>query len=263
MSVNQPPGFVKPQERTNDAFLGGKLSILQPTRGFRAGLDSVLLGAAVALDHGRLLDLGAGAGVAGLTALAHNARISATLVEIDPEMAGLAQENARVNGLADRTEVIALDVTARGAARQAAGLGTDIYDMVIANPPFFENGTLAPDAARAKARHIGEAPIADWVKTAVSCAHAGGTVIFIHRAEALPDLLTAFAQRMGDIQVLPIAPRPGSPATRVLIRGRKGTHAPIQLLAPLVLHADTGNGFAAEADAIFRGTAVLDWQRRR
>lgn len=261
MSVNQPPGFVKHQERTNDAFLGGKLSIAQPARGFRAGLDSVLLGAAVARGGGKLLDLGAGAGVAAFTALCHDAELSAMLVEINPQMAGLARENARDNGLAQRAEVLELDVTARGAVRQAAGLGTDLFDVVIANPPFFGHGTLAPDAARAGARHMDEGKIEDWVRTAVSSAHAGGEVIFIHLAEALPDLLAAFCARMGGIRVLPIAPRPGAPATRVLIGGRKGSRAPLELLAPLVLHGADGNAFTPEVDAIFRGNATLDWRR--
>src|SRR5690606_36466508 len=84
MSVNQPPGFVKRQERAADAFLGGKLAIRQPEKGFRAGLDSVLLGASVPQGARQLLELGAGAGVATLVALAHDSDLSATLVENNP-----------------------------------------------------------------------------------------------------------------------------------------------------------------------------------
>ena len=71
MSLDHDGIIVKHQTSTRDAFLGGRLSIAQPAHGFRAGLDSVLLGAAVGRADGTLLDLGAGAGAAALVALSH------------------------------------------------------------------------------------------------------------------------------------------------------------------------------------------------
>lgn len=260
MSVNQPLEFVKRQECTNDAFLGGKLSISQPRAGFRAGLDSVLLGASVSAGPGALLDLGAGAGVAGLCALAHNRQLNATLVERSPQMATFARKNIASNGLEGRCGVLELDITSPGQARTRAGLKPDHFDIVISNPPFFHDGTRAPDAERADARHMDLSAIETWVKAAVSSAHATGEIVFIHLAAALPALLAAFGTRMGRICVLPIAPRPGAPASRVLVRGQKGSRAPMTLLSPLVLHAESGNGFSPRADAIFRGEALVDWR---
>src|SRR5690606_37947746 len=66
MSLDQPNPFVKHQTITRDAFLGGKLIVSQPSHGFRAGLDSVLLGAAIPRGTNNLLDLGAGVGTASL-----------------------------------------------------------------------------------------------------------------------------------------------------------------------------------------------------
>ena len=258
MSVNQPPGFVKHQESKADAFLGGKLSITQPEKGFRAGLDSVLLGASVSPRAGQLLDLGAGAGVAALCAMAHNDALSATLVENNAEMAGLARDNIAANGLSGRAHILEVSATASGAERKALGLGSDRFDVVIANPPFFEAGTKAPDMARAAARHT-DGEVSAWVRTAVSCAHAKGEVIFIHVASTLPQLLAAFNARMGAIVVLPIVPRPGKPASRVLVRGKKGSKAAMELLGPIVLHGESGNGFSPQVDAILRGKSVLDW----
>lgn len=259
MSVNQPPGFVKRQERAADAFLGGKLSIRQPEKGFRAGLDSVLLGASVPQGARQLLDLGAGAGVAALVALAHDSDLSATLVENNPEMAALASGNIAANGFAERAHILEISATATGAERKALGLSTDRFDVVIANPPFFEAGTQAPDPARAAARHT-DGEISAWVRTAVSCAHARGEVIFIHLAQVLPQLMAAFDARMGGVTVLPIASRPGQPAGRVLVRGRKGSRAPMRLLSPLIVHGESGNGFSAPVGTILRGEARLDWQ---
>lgn len=262
MSVNQPPEFVKPQALTKDAFLGGKLSVWQTAQGFRAGLDSILLGTSVPDTAGKLLDLGAGVGVAALCALTQNEQIEAVLAEIDPDMAELAQRNIDDNGYADRAKVLTLDILAPGSERKAAGLATDMFDVVIANPPYFTAGTPAPNAVRAGARHMSGEVLDGWVKTAASSAHAQGIVIFIHTAGALPQLLSSFSARMGGLTVLPIASRPGMAASRVLIKGHKGSRAPLTLLPPVALHGADGNGFTPAIDAVFRGQTRLDWHLR-
>lgn len=235
------------------------MSVLQAKAGFRAGLDSVLLGASVPEGARKLLDLGAGAGVAAMCAMAHDPALKVVLAEIDPATAHLARENIEANGFKARAEILTLDVLASGAVRKAAGLGTDLFDVVIANPPYFASGTLAQDATRAGARHMEAEHLDGWVKTAVSSAHAQGTVIFIHTAEALPPLLSAFAARMGGITVLPLAPRPGMAASRVMVRGHKGSRAPLTLLPPVALHGTEANQFAPALDAVFRGTTRFDW----
>ncbi|MFZ2468854.1 MAG: methyltransferase, partial [Parvibaculum sedimenti] len=37
---------------TDDGFLGGRLQLLQPAKGYRAGIDAVLLAASVPARHG-------------------------------------------------------------------------------------------------------------------------------------------------------------------------------------------------------------------
>ena len=136
----------------------------------------------------------------------------------------------------------------------------DHFGAVIANPPFFDPGRgTAPAIARAGARHMEDDALDKWVKTAATHAAPGGEVIFIHVAEALPLLLAAFTRRFGAVSVLPLSPRSGEPASRVLIRGIKGSRAPFSLLGGRVLHEAAGGGFRPEFDAIFRGAARLIW----
>lgn len=261
MSLDQPDAFVKHETVTRDAFLGGRLTLSQPRAGFRAGLDSVLLGAAVGEASGRLLDLGAGVGTAGLVALVLNPGLTAVLAERDAPTVTMARANADENGLGERASVATVDVTAKGQVRRAAGLVENAFDIVIANPPFFADGagTRAADAGRAGARHMDAATLDLWVKTAASAAHAAGEVIFIYPVESLSPLLMAFTARLGAVTVLPLSPRPGAPATRVLVRGAKGSRAPLRLLAGRALHEAEGRAFRPEFDAIFRGQARLDW----
>src|SRR4051812_15344768 len=105
MSLDHATDLVKQQTLTRDAFLGGRLVVSQPEKGFRAGLDSVLLGASVCPGARRLLDLGAGAGTASLVALADLPEAGATLVEVDPGMAAIAVLNLGANGFAERSRV--------------------------------------------------------------------------------------------------------------------------------------------------------------
>lgn len=261
MSLDQPHSFVKHQSVTRDAFLGGRLTLSQPSRGFRAGLDSVLLGAAVAGDRKSLLDLGCGVGTASFVTMAHNADLTATLADQNAEMIALAESNASANGFATRARIVLADVAGKGAERRAAGIPDNAFDSVIANPPFFADGagTLATDAGRAGSRHMDAATLDLWIKTAAGAAAAGGEVIFVYPAQSLAPLLAGFEQRFGAVTVLPLTPRPDEPASRVLLRGIKGSRAPLTLLASRALHDAESRAFRPDFDAIFRGLARLVW----
>ncbi|KKB76542.1 hypothetical protein VW35_17325 [Devosia soli] len=261
MSLDQPRDFVKHQTATRDAFLGGRITLSQPRTGFRAGFDSVLLGSAVRPGRRHVLDLGAGVGTAALVALALGLAENATLVEKHEDTFALAKDNIFDNGFGERAEALNLDILSRPADRSAAGLRDNHYDAVIANPPFFGEGqgTLAPNSSRADARHMGLDELDAWMRCAAGAAAAGGEVIVVYPASGLGSLLVAMGARFGALTVLPIAPREGQPATRILVRGIKGSRAPLTLLSSRALHGESGRDFAPQFDAIFRGTAALDW----
>lgn len=260
MSLDQGEEIVKSDAVSHDAFLGGKLYLSQPKAGFRAGTDSVLLGAAVAHSSKLILDLGSGVGAASLCALARLPDADARLVEINENYAALALSNIKENGFADRAKILSLDVTSSGSAREAAGLYPNQFTSVIANPPYFDSsaGSGAPDKARADARAMPADGLDKWVRTAAFAAAAGGEIIFIYRASGLTDLLSAF-KRFGATTVLPIVARPGEEASRVLVRAIKGSRAPMVLKSPLNLHDQAGNAFAPEIAAILREGSSLHW----
>ena len=261
MSLDQPNDFVKHQTTTRDAFLAGRITLSQPRNGFRAGSDSVLLGAAVRAGTKNLLDLGAGVGTASLAALALGRAETATLLERHPETLELARQNIVENGFETRAEVLALDILDRPATRTAAGLKSNHFEAVIANPPYFEagQGTLAPEASKADARHMAEESLDAWVRCAAGCAAGDGVFTIIYPARGMIPLLTALAPRFGALTILPISPRPGENVTRLLVRGVKGSRVPLTLLTSRALHGTTGREYAPEFEAVFRGNAALDW----
>ena len=261
MSLKHKTSFVKPNDVSNDRFLGKKLEILQPKKGFRAGIDSVLLGASVVRGVKKLADFGAGVGVASFCALKNNAGLSATLIENNLDMLELAKENIVKNGFEGRSETLELDLTSQGKVRQIAGLKNNYFDCIIANPPFFDmaKGSLAKGKARADARQMDFENLEKWVKTAASCAASGGEVIFIFHVSGFLPLLNAFEGRFGNIDILPIISKEGQDAKRFLLRGIKGSKAPLKIKSPLVLHAKEGREFLPQVEAIFRGEDVLHW----
>jgi tRNA1(Val) A37 N6-methylase TrmN6 len=243
-----------------DDFLGGRISILQPRHGHRAGSDAVFLAAAVPARTGQsVLDAGAGVGVAGLCLLVRVARLHVTGLEIDAELCALAKSNATHNGFADRLKVINADVTAPVKALRDAGLTRNSYDQVMANPPFHAEGAVraAPDAARAAAHVMGHGQLAVWIRFLTAMAAPKAQLTLIHRLECLGELLGLLRGRFGDVAVFPLFPRPNEPATRIIVQGRKGSRASPRLLPGLILHEPSG-AYTAEAEAVLRGGEPLD-----
>ena len=225
----------------SETFLDGRVKIAQPETGFRSGLDAVMLAAAVPARDGQTgLELGAGAGTAGLCLLARVPAVSLTGVEIDKGLAALAQDNAAANGVA--AAFVAADIFDLPPA-----LKRD-FDQVFCNPPFHGEGMASPDAARATAL-MDQGRLEDWLKLGLQRTVSGGFFTAILRADRLPLALAALPEK--GITAFPLWPRMGEAPKRVIVQARKGSNAPFALLPGLVLHGP-GGGWTEEADGVLR-----------
>lgn len=240
---------------TDDKFLMGRLRLLQPAKGYRAATDPVLLAAACpALAGQSVLDLGCGAGAAALCLAARVGGLSLAGLEVQPDYADLARRNADRNGVT--FEVVTGDLNAMPRALRRG------FDHVIANPPYYgAGGTASPVAGRDRAVRV-ETPIARWVAAAATRLNPGGWLTMIFATPCLPDALAALSPKMGSAQVLPLAPREGREAPRVILRARKGGRAPFRLLAPFVIHQGPEHdgdreSYTDAANAVLRGGGDL------
>jgi tRNA1(Val) A37 N6-methylase TrmN6 len=244
---------------TDDAALGGRLRLLQPRRGHRFGHDAILLAAATPARAGdRVADLGAGVGTAGLALAARVDGVRVTLVEVDEHLAALAGENAARNGFAGAVDTVALDIAAPADAFAAAGLGPESCDIVMMNPPFHDAGKLqaSPDACRRRAHEIEAGKLTDWVTTARRLLRPRGVLTLIFRADGLRALLD-LVDGFGGIVVVPVYPKPGAAAIRVLFAAVKGSRVPFAIREGLMLAASDGTP-TAQTEALLRQGVALD-----
>jgi tRNA1(Val) A37 N6-methylase TrmN6 len=245
----------EPSEVTEDALLGGRVPLLQPARGHRAGTDAVLLAAAVDVPpDGTIADLGAGTGAVGLM-VAQRARTARFLfVERDPWLARLCADNIRLNGLEERAEVIEADLLAPARERRARGLLPASVDVLATNPPFLEEGRsrTSPDPRRSAAHTLAEGGLERWIRACADLLKPKGQLALIHRADRLADCLRHLERAFGAIRVRPVHHTRTEAAVRVVITAVKGSRAPLLIAPPLVLHRADGR-FTPEAEAMHRG----------
>lgn len=242
---------------TDDAFLGGRLRLIQPSKGHRAGHDALLLAAATLARSGeRVIEFGAGVGAAGLAVARRVDGIDLTLVELDKDLAALAQENAARNGLAARALV--LDVTAKADVFAAAGLSPDGADRVLMNPPFNDANRHqpSPDGQRRNAHEAEPATVETWIRAALRVLKPRGVLSLIWRADGVAEILAALGRGFGGIAILPVHPKWDVAAIRVLVCAVKGSRAPLSILPGLVLNDRAGRS-TSEAEAILRGEQTL------
>ncbi len=252
----------KAGESTLDAFHRGAFHLVQPRRGHRAGMDAMMLAASVPGSFaGRLADLGAGAGAAGLAVAARCPDASVALVERDAGMAAYARRSIAHEanaGLRDRARVIEADVTLTGKARLAAGLVDGAFDFALMNPPF--NAPIdrpSPDVLRRSAHVMEDGLFERWLRTAAAIVRPRGGLSIIARPGSLPEILTAMQGRFGGAQIMPIQPRAHEHAIRIVVRAIRGSRAGLVLMPALAIHEPAGHRFSQQADAINNGRATL------
>ena len=233
----QPTGT----EVTVDTLLRGRVKLIQPARGFRASVDPVLLSGFVGLPLGRFLDIGCGTGALAFLLLARDPDARGVGIELQPRLATLASDAVTENGFSDRFQVVVGDV--RRHALPAAG-----FDLVVANPPFQPRGQgeLPPDEERSIAHHEVALTLGEWLDAAARLVRPDGRVVAVFAASRVGELLLALQERgLCPVRLRPVYPRPGSPATRVLIEARRlAGPRPLQLESPLWVH--DGDRYSAE-----------------
>ena len=251
-----------------DRLLRGRLVLQQPRAGHRAGTDAVLLAAASGVVEGdRFIDVGAGVGTVGLAVALQQPACQGVLLELDGELAALAQANAEANGVGDRVTVTVRDLFAPSDREPDLLVGS--ASLVISNPPFFLDGQVrsSPQRNRSVAHVLPRGTgahrtdHADWVRHAASFLAPHGRIIVIHRPEALPGLIQGLGAKLGGFILRAIHPHADRAAHRILLGAQFGSRAPAVILPPLILHRADGH-FTPEAHDLHEGASMRFWTQK-
>ena len=241
-------------EAKEDRLLDGRVRLRQPARGYRAGMDAALLAAACEARPGqRVIEAGCGAGAVLCQLGVRQPGLALMGLERDPDAAGLARENLALNGLED--EIVTGDVAAGFRA-----IGQPPFDWALSNPPFFDDeASLRAPSPERRGAWISDDGLKAWTDFLLKAVREGGSIVIVHRADRLADLLALLAPKAGSFQIRPIHPFADEPAKRVLVRAVKTGKAPLRIEPPLVLHDRSGGKHTSETEAILRGRAALPW----
>ncbi len=245
---------------SEDTILDGRVTLLQPVRGFRAAIDPVLLAACVpAMNGDRVLDVGTGSGAAAFALLARMPWTWVTGIDMQADLIHLARLSARRNDAVERARFAVVDI-ADAAAFQPAP-----FDHVMSNPPFLgkHNGQRPKDPARARATLESTADLGMWLRFMVANVSVGGTVSVVHRHDRIDEILRHLeALGCGEVKVLDLlSVDDGRPVKRAVVQASKDRqHAQVQR-SRMVLHTPDGQ-FTPDALAILRDLAAIPMSER-
>ena len=128
-----------------------QFTINQSTNSQKVGTDSMLLGAWTTGAFNRILDIGTGTGILALMMAQKNP--TATITAIEPDFDSFEEAYSNFQHSPFKSQLLAVH-----ARLQDFG-SMDKFDLIIANPPYFENAYLSKDQDRNRSRHTDDLPV--------------------------------------------------------------------------------------------------------
>lgn len=195
----------------NNYFQFKQFTIRQEHTAMKVGTDGVLLGA---WAHGeqarRILDIGTGTGLIALM-LAQRFAAQIDALDIDPTACKEAQQNVEASPWSERITII------NRAVQEYAATCSNPYDLIVSNPPFFQQSLKAATAERTKARHTDNLPVEELFASVVKLLAPKGAFEVIIPAESLAQYKQLAAQhKLYNNQLLWVKPTPDKAPKRVL-----------------------------------------------
>lgn len=225
--------ILNPDERLDDLQYNG-YRIIQKKSGFRFGTDAVLLSDFVKLrKRDRVMDLGTGTGIIAILLAIHHPEVRLDAVEIQLDMADMAQRSVLMNGLSDRVNIRAMDLK---NAPQFYGHGT--FDGVVCNPPYSrENSSIHPISENHRLSRI---ECGTDIRQICECAKrllkSGGRFAAVFPAQRMLELTNAMEQeRLMPKRIRTVHAGPDRAPRLVLVDAVKDGGSHLEWLPPLFL----------------------------
>ncbi|MDR6182332.1 tRNA1Val (adenine37-N6)-methyltransferase [Asaia bogorensis NBRC 16594] len=242
-------------------LLDRRVQYHQFTKGYRTGIEPVLMAAFVPARRGHsILEAGCGAGAGLLCLMTRCPETSGAGIEADGATAELARLNMKANGLSARVSIIQGSLPdIPPTLRQITPGANGRFHHAMANPPWHPaDHTGADDARRRLAMTMPEGGWTAWIDALSKWVLPGGSLTLALPAFVIDTACEALRQAgFGSLALCPLWPKQGRAAKIVLLRGIWGGKGAFRLLPGLVLHRQEG-GYTDECEAVLRQASALE-----
>lgn len=231
---------LKENERIDDLELND-LKIIQKSDGFCYGIDSVLLSdfAKNIKKNSNVIDMGTGTGILGFLLIAKT-RINKVIgIEIQPEIADMAQRSIAMNCLDNKFKILNCNIKEIDNK-----LKEDSYDAVITNPPYkkLNSGKTNENEVKLISRHEVKASLEDFIKVSFKMLKDKGSLYMVHRAERLVDIMYEMRKnKMEPKRIRFVYSNQRSESKLVMIEAVKNGKSSVRIEEPLFIYNDDGS----------------------
>ena len=225
-------------ERIDDLERNG-YRIIQNRKGFCFGMDAVLLSGFIrAGASDRLIDLGTGTGIIPILVRAKSGCRDLTGLEIQEDIADMAQRSVELNGLCDDIKIVNGDICRAGKLFERGS-----FTVVTSNPPYMKSGggLVNPDISKALARHEISCTFGDVARAAADLLCAGGKFFLVHRPDRLAEIMDVLREnRLEPKRLKMVHSFADSDAVMFLLEACLGGSSGMKVEKPLIIYKDKG-----------------------
>lgn len=235
-----------------DTIPGTGLSLIQKIDGTAFAIDTLLLANFIHFSQDMLFaaDLGSGSGILAFLLKYRNINLSVTGFEIQSELVELAQRNIKLNKSFENMNFEEMDVR-----DIPSRILPESYDLVAANPPYFQagSGRIPARSSRASARHELNGTLKDFVEAATYLLPYGGRFCMVLPSSRFYELLDYLKEGNFGLKRLQfVMPKEGEKSHLALVEADRfynGKHEP---LPDITIHM-ADNSFSPELQQLFSG----------
>jgi len=197
-----------------DSFLDGKLKIYQPIKGYRAGIDSVILAASVKDYKGcNILDAGCGVGVISYCIAFRCKNVNIIGIEKNKEYYSLAKKSLKLNKLESNINFI---------NKNFLSVTKSQTDIIVSNPPWFrKNSTYVSKNILLNEAKIESLDLTTWIKKVWENLSDKGEYYTIFPFNRIKELTGILKKYFKVIKIYPLCSFKELPPNRAIIYAKK------------------------------------------
>jgi tRNA1Val (adenine37-N6)-methyltransferase len=179
----------------------------------KVGTDGVLLGAWCKITGAEsVLDIGTGSGLIAIMQAQRNSKCCIDAIEIDFESYRQARNNA--DNCPWKSRISVHHTSFQDYWMQC----NKKYDMIVSNPPYFQNSLLNPSAERSAARHSFSLSMEDLIEGVTNLLNPDGSYCMIMPVpEAMLFIGKAEVKKLFCRKITFVMPNPGKSPKRLLM----------------------------------------------